>query len=183
MKNTILAYLILIILIIAVLVLSYFKFFTDTNKNITEKPINNSAEEAINIALKEIVENFNNDEKINEYSNQNIKINATLKNNSIFVSYQTDRITTYEFIYGRLNLSTTIIDDEDNLKKFEKVFILLNNAIQKRLNETIDTENKIHSFLEKNKQINGITKVKSNGKIKITIDITKKIEDKTEGET
>ena len=64
MGKTKVAWILLIVLIIISLVLSYFKVLSNNNKNISEVPVDNSAAKAVDLALKQIVENFNNDEKI-----------------------------------------------------------------------------------------------------------------------
>ena len=175
MPKTLVAWVLLIILLISALSLSYMKFFAFSD-NTSEIPVENSANEAIDLALNEIVENFNNDDKIIEYGNQNIQINAILKNHSIFISYQTDKIITYEFKYNNLVLSVIINNDEDNLKKFEKVFIILNNAIQKRLKQEESFEDEIHEFLMDERKIEGLLKEEQSNNLKLSVSVVKKIE-------
>ena len=175
MGKTKVAWILLIVLIIISLVLSYFKVLSNNNKNISEVPVDNSAAKAVDLALKQIVENFNNDEKINEYANQNINMNAVLNNRSIFVSYKTDKVITYEFIYNNFNLSVNIENNDENMKRFEKVFIVLNNAVQKRLNNDIDTESIVHDFLNNKKEVSGLLIEKNDKMFRVSVNIIEKI--------
>ena len=175
MGKTKVAWILLIVLIIISLVLSYFKVLSNNNKNISEVPVDNSAAKAVDLALKQIVENFNNDEKINEYANQNINMNAVMNNRSIFVSYKTDKVITYEFIYNNFNLSVNIENNDENMKKFEKVFVVLNNAVQKRLNNDIDTESVIHDFLNNKKEVSGLLIDKKDKMFRVSVNIIEKI--------
>ena len=175
MGKTKVAWILLIVLIIISLVLSYFKVLSNNNKNISEVPIDNSAAKAVDLALKQIVENFNNDEKINEYANQNINMNAVMNNRSIFVSYKTDKVITYEFIYNNFNLSVNIENNDENMKRFEKVFIVLNNAVQKRLNNDIDTESIVHDFLNNKKEVSGLLIDKKDMMFRVSVNIIEKI--------
>ena len=175
MGKTKVAWILLIVLIIISLVLSYFKVLSNNNKNISEVPVDNSAAKAVDLALKQIVENFNNDEKINEYTNQNINMNAVLNNRSIFVSYKTDKVITYEFIYNNFNLSVNIENNDENMKRFEKVFVILNNAVQKRLNNDIDTESIVHDFLNNKKEVSGLLIDKKDMMFRVSVNIIEKI--------
>ena len=175
MGKTKVAWILLIVLIIISLVLSYFKVLSNNNKNISEVPVDNSAAKAVDLALKQIVENFNNDEKINEYTNQNINMNAVLNNRSIFVSYKTDKVITYEFIYNNFNLSVNIENNDENMKRFEKVFVILNNAVPKRLNNDIDTESIVHDFLNNKKEVSGLLIDKKDKMFRVSVNIIEKI--------
>lgn len=176
MGKTKVAWILLVVLIIISLVLSFFKVLSNDNKNISEVPVDNSASKAVDLALKQIVDNFNNDEKINEYSNQNITMNAVLNNRSIFVSYKTDTVITYEFIYNNFNLNANVDDNATNLKKFEKVFIVLNNAVQKRLNNDLDTESIVHEFLNNKKKVSGLLIDKQGKRLRVSVNIIEKID-------
>ena len=116
-----------------------------------------------------------NDEKINEYTNQNINMNAVLNNRSIFVSYKTDKVITYEFIYNNFNLSVNIENNDENMKRFEKVFVILNNAVQKRLNNDIDTESIVHDFLNNKKEVSGLLIDKKDKMFRVSVNIIEKI--------
>ena len=176
MKKTGFAWFLLIILIVISLILSYFKFSIDHNQYITEIPVENSTSQAIHLALTEIVNNFNNDDLITQYRNQNIDINAVLKNYSIFVSEQTDMVVTYEFSYSNMNLSIVIDNDEKNIEKFNRVAFIMIKAVQERMNNIANIdENSIQSFLQGEKQFDGMSIVKEKEKIKMIINITKKI--------
>ncbi len=175
MDKTRVAWIMLVVLIIISLVLSYFKVLSNNNKNLSEVPVDNSASKAVDLALKQIVDNFNNDEKINEYSNQNISMNAVLKNKSIFISYKTDKVITYEFVYNNFNLSVNINDDDENLKRFEKIFIVLNNAVQKRLNNDLDSESIVHDFLNDKKKVSGLIVDRQDKSLRVSVNILEKL--------
>ena len=175
MKKTGFAWFLLIVFICIALVLSYFKFSTSRNRYITEISTENSTSQAIRLALTQIVTNFNNDDMITQYRNQNIDINAVLKNHSIFISEQTDVVVTYEFSYNNMNLSIIIDNDERNVEKFNRVLFVLIRAIQKRLNNNENIDSSIESFLKGEKQFEGMSIVQQKEQLKIDINITKKI--------
>lgn len=175
-KKRIIAWFCLIVLMTCLLTLNYIKFFQTPNKNIEERPINNSSEQAVQTALEDIVRNFNNSQELKEYSSQNIKMKATLNQHSIYISYTTDTTITYEFSYNNLILSINVENNEENMKKFNQVYSILLKAIQKRIN---NTENNIDDIINKivNEDIiyDGITKEKIDGTYFFQIDITKKL--------
>lgn len=175
-KKRIIAWFCLIVLMTCLLTLNYVKFFQTPNKNIEERPINNSSEQAVQTALEDIVRNFNNSKELKEYSSQNIKMKATLNQHSIYISYTTDTTITYEFSYNNLILSINVENNEENMKKFNQVYSILLKAIQKRINIT---ENNIDDIINKivNEDIiyDGITKEKIDGTYFFQIDITKRL--------
>ena len=70
------AWVLLIVLIILILGISYIKFFVGDNTLIEEKPVNNEMSEVVKTALTDIVKNFNDNERILQYKNEGIDINA-----------------------------------------------------------------------------------------------------------
>ena len=170
------ASILLIILIFITLGITYIKYFSvDNNKNIEERPINQSSSIAIHKALEDITNNFNN--KAKEYEqNKNITLKAVVNNYSIFISYIDDTTTTYEFTYKDLFLSAIIDNNEENKKKFNVVYKFLVSAIQQRLNNQNNIEELVESFLTTNVNYEGLIKTKSNDTIKYQVDITKKLE-------
>lgn len=173
----IIAWLCLFILIIGLLVLNYIKFFGAPNQNIEERPINNSSEQAIQTALKDIVNNFNNSEELTEYSNQNIMIKAILNQHSIFISHTTDSTTTYEFRYSNLNLEINIENNKENIEKFNQVYTLLLKAIQKRINNNPENiDDIINGIINESKTYEGVSKTEGETTIKHQVNITKKLE-------
>ena len=174
-KKRTIAWIFLILLIIALLALNYIKFFGSPNSNIEEVPVETSTSKAINTALKDIVTNFNQNDKIQEYANQEIVIKATLNQYSIFISYTTDTTITYEFSYDNLNLEISVEDTEENLETFKKVYAILIEAVQERIGNNNNIENEINSFLAGNEIYDGLEVVKTNGLINYRMNITKRI--------
>lgn len=169
-------WILLIILITLILLLSYFKFFSQRNSSyIDEIPVENSSSEAINIALSQIVENFNHHEKIKQYQNENIKIKAILNNRSIYISYENDTIITYEFSYNNLYLTISVDNDKENLDKFKKIYEILIYAVQERLNNTDNIADYINSYLSNTDKYEGISQEVNGNNIIYKMNITKKI--------
>ncbi len=175
-NNRMFGWILLIILITLILLLSYFKFFSQRNSSyIDEIPVENSSSEAINIALSQIVENFNHHEKIKQYQNENIKIKAILNNRSIYISYENDTIITYEFSYNNLYLTISVDNDKENLDKFKKIYEILIYAVQERLNNTDNIADYINSYLSNTDKYEGISQEVNGNNIIYKMNITKKI--------
>lgn len=177
-RNTIGMWLILILLLVLLSILNYIKFFGIDNENIIEKPVENSTSEAINKALNQIVENFNQNQLIEEYRQQEkINIKAIRNNYSIFVSYSTEtETTTYEFYYGKLHLTIDVEKEEENLKKFKTIYKILIESCQKRIENEEDISEKIDQILNLETSWNGLFQEEKDNIITYQIDITKKIE-------
>lgn len=172
----IIASIFLFFLIICLLGLNYIKFFGIPNPNIEKVPVETSSSKAINKALEEIVTNFNNSKEIEEYAKNNVKINAILNNYSIFINYTTDKTITYEFSYNNLILSIDVENEKENLEKFQKVYSILIQAIQKRLGNNENINQIVESIIKENKTYDGISvKEKDNNIINYKINITKKL--------
>ena len=171
------AWIILIVLIILFLITNYVKYFYVNNSIVEEKETENSTSIAINSALTDITNNFNEDPLIERYKNEGIKIKATLNNYSIFISYYDGTNITYEFIYNKLNLNINITNQELNINKFNKIYEILLKSIQKRLNNEDNLDLIIKEHINNNKELDGITKNIDNNIIKYKIDITRKIKE------
>lgn len=180
MKNIkiIVARFFLIILIILLIALNYVKFFMNSNDNIQQTPVENSASQAVNTALNQIVENFNADEKIKEFQTNNIEITAVLNNYSIFINYKGETSTTYEFHYNNFKLDIKVSNDEENMEKFKIIYEILIRAVQKRLNNTENIDTYINEFLTDSMEYDGLQKIATDDSdiFMYTMDITKKIE-------
>lgn len=176
-SKTIFAWIILFVLIGATLILTYFKFFSADNSNITEIPTNNSTSNAIHKALKDITINFNQSPAVQTYNEQNnVKLNATANNFSIYISYITDTTTTYEFTYDNLHLNIIINSNEAKAEKFNVVYKFLIEAVQKRINNTNDINEEINKFLNNDDiSYEGLTKKVVEDNVEYQMDITKKI--------
>lgn len=183
-SKEIIAWVILIFLLIMLIILNYVRFFGFYNyqneSEITELEV--SSNEAIDIALETIVNNFNNDEELKSLEQDKTKIEALYKNYSIYIYYTdlNDLTTTYEFNYNHLTLNINIKNSEENLEKFNIIYQLLLKAIQKRINIDFNNKELIDSHIKDGTQLTGITKTVSNDEktINYKIDITKKIEKK-----
>ena len=180
-KNKMIGWIMLIVLIIMALGISYIKFFMNENKNIEEKPIENSASEAIEKALTEITNNFNNNEKIKEYEAKNIKIQSTQNNNNIFIQYESNGTTTYEFTYNNLFLTTTISNKEENINIFKQVYEILIYAAQERIKNKEEIETYIKSYLNDEKEYKGLSKTINKDYITYKMNITEKLTEEKYG--
>lgn len=170
----------LIFLIILILALNYIKFFGNPNQNIREQPIENSTSEAIDNALLDIVNNFNNSTDVQELTKDSIVASAILKNYSIFISYTINESkTTYEFKYSNLKLTINISNDEENIEKFNKIYKILIKSCQKRLNNSDNINEQIDKFLNGEQELLGITRTRKNNLITYKMDITQKISTST----
>jgi len=172
----VIAWISLLIFLVMLLVLNYIKFFGfyDYSNDVTEEQVDNSSEEAINLALSDIVNNFNGSQEVMAFKEQNVEINARLKNRSIYISYIDEVTTTYEFNYNNLLLSINIKNDIDSISKFNKIYSILIKAIQIRLNN-VNVDELIKLHIDEDKELNGIEKEVSEDVVKYKIDITKKV--------
>lgn len=168
------AFIMLYTLIGLALILTYIKFFTADNNKITEIPVNESSSNAIHTALKEITNNFNESTKVKDYANDNdITLKASINNYSLYISYIAETTTTYEFSYKDLSLNITISNNDK--EKFNEIYRLLIEAVQKRINNTTDITSFIDDFLNNDKNFDGLTKEINGDLINYKIDITKKL--------
>ena len=175
-KKNLLAWISLITLIILLLFLNYIKFFSQKNPNIEEKPVENSSSRAIETALSTIVENFNTNEELNTLKEENILLSATRKNYSLFITdLENENRTVYEFKYNNLKLSINVLDEKENLEKFNRVYKILIMSCQKRIQNEDIIDEKIEKFLNGEVEIEAIQKKKSGNIINYQMDITKKI--------
>ena len=183
-KNKTIGWILLIILIILILGLNYVKFFmNEPNENITETPVQNTTSEVEIKALQAIVDNFNKNDKIKQYEEQGIKLNAELNNHSIFISYATEETITYEFNYQSLELTINIRNDEENLTKFKKVYEILIYAVQERLENNENIDNYVKDFMEDAKDYTGLSKTVKDGSATYKMNITKKLTSEESQET
>lgn len=175
-KKNLLAWISLITLIILLLFLNYIKFFSQKNPNIEEKPVENSSSRAIETALSTIAENFNTNEELNTLKEENILLSATRKNYSLFITdIENENRTIYEFKYNNLKLSINVLDEKENLEKFNRVYKILIMSCQKRIQNEDIIDEKIEKFLNGEVEIEAIQKKKSGNIINYQMDITKKI--------
>ncbi len=175
-KKMVVTWIILVILICLLLFLNYVKFFGVKNENIEEKPVEDSSAVAIENALMDIVNNFNDSDDVKNLTKDGIIVSATLKNYSIFITYTINaNKTTYEFNYSNLKLSINVLDDEKNLEKFNKIYKILIKSCQKRLKNDDDIDKILDSFLNDEVKIDAIQKENVNDVINYQMDITKKI--------
>lgn len=171
------AWILLIILLCFLFYMIHIKFFRKefSNANIEEIPVENSSSEAIELALSNIVDNFNKNSLIEQYKNDGINISALLSNNSIYINYETDVSTTYEFNYSNLNLTINISDEEENKNKFNKVYEILIKSIQERIGNENDITNIINTHLNEGQNYEGLITETSGEVLTYKIDITKQL--------
>ena len=171
------AWIFLILLIALFIYVNHIKFFrVEINESTLEKtPVENSTAEAIQLALTNIVDNFNNNSLIEQYKNEGIELNASVNNYSLYISHTKDITTTYEFNYSNLLLSINITNNEENITKFNKVYEILIKAIQERIKNEFDTTNIISKHLNENINYDGLTKEINENIITYKIDITKRL--------
>lgn len=172
----IIAWIILIVLTVLFLLTNYVKFFYINDQQIEEE-IETSTSEAIETALTDITTNFNADPLIETYKNEGINIKAVLNNYSLFISYYDGTTITYEFTYNKLKLNINITNEEENLKKFNKIYEILLKSIQKRIGNEENIGTIINEHINEFKEYDGIIKTidEKNNIIKYNIDITKKL--------
>lgn len=179
MKNrktkSIIAWMVLVLLIAMLLGLNYVKFFAAPNENIEERPAENSSDQAINMALEQIVENFNKSTKLTSYQEQGITMKAIVNNHSIFISYITDTKTTYEFSYNNLSLDIKVENTEENLEKFHIVYDILIRAVQQRIGNIEDIDPYLISFFDDSEDYEGLYKEAREDILIYHMDITKKL--------
>lgn len=175
--QVLIAWILLMSLIALFFYVNHLKFFTiKINENsIKEIPIENSSSEAIEKALTDIVDNFNNNPLILENQKNGIDINATLNNYSIYVTYKNNTTTTYEFNYSNLILKININNNPENITKFNTIYEILIKATQERLNNQNDITNLISNHLTKEQNYEGLNKKVNDKTISYTMNITQKL--------
>ena len=168
----------LVILILLILSITYIKFFVHEQVVNEGEYIENSTDMAIDKALSDIINNFNENEKINEYKKNNIQIKATLSQHSIYVSYtENEETTTYEFSYNNFFLTINITDKDDNIDKFKKIYWIMIYAVQERLKNNENIDSYINSFLDDTREFDGLSKEMKDDIVIYRMNITKKIGD------
>ena len=177
-QNKAIGWIILIILIILTLALNYIKFFAniETDK-VEETPANTQQSEVIETALTNIVDNFNELAKANNSEENSLKLSAAQNQYTIFISYETTEEGTYEFNYDNLAISIKLSKEEANKEAFKEIYKKLAQAVQKRINNEANVDEVIKSFLEEEKEYEGLTleKDEEQNTITYTMNITKKL--------
>lgn len=176
-RTIVLAWILLLILIIMLGALNYLKFFGRANPNISQTPTNSDESKAITIALQEIVDNFNNDDRIAQYKEEGIIMQAVLNNTFLFISYTTDTTIIYEFNYHDFLLDIDVSNNPENLERFSNIYELLITAVQKRLNNTEKLDSHIQSFLDGSKKYEGLFKKEDGNTITYQMNITMKLKE------
>lgn len=166
----------LIVLIGLLLALNYIKFFVVANPNIEERPVENSSSVAIHTALKEITEQFNQNEELEEYKKNGIQMNAILNQYSIYIHYSEDKeTTTYEFDYSNLSLKIKLTNEEKNLAKFYVVYKLLIEACQRRIGTQGDFSSLLDNVLNGEIEWDGVSKNEEENFVIYQLNITKQL--------
>ena len=175
-KSNFLGWFSLVLLVFAMLGLNYVKFFMNVDEtNIEETSVDNELSQVVVNALTDIVNNFNENERIKEYQSQNVMMNASLNQYSIFVEYTDTTTNTFEFHYDNLVLSITVPNDEVQLQKFRQVYEILILAVQKRLENNIDLTPYINGFFDEKKEYDGLIVENIGNQSTYRMNITKKL--------
>ena len=175
-KSNFLGWFLLVLLVFAMLGLNYIKFFMNVDEtNIEETAVDNQLSQVVVNALTEIVNNFNENERIKEYQSQNVMMNASLNQYSIFIEYTDTTTNTFEFHYDNLVLSITVPNDEVQLQKFRQVYEILILAVQKRLENDIDLTPYINGFFDEKKEYDGLIVENIGNQSTYRMNITKKL--------
>ena len=175
-KSNFLGWFSLVLLVFAMLGLNYVKFFMNVDEtNIEETAVDNQLSQVVVNALTEIVNNFNENERIKEYQSQNVMMNASLNQYSIFIEYTDTTTNTFEFHYDNLVLSITVPNDEVQLQKFRQVYEILILAVQKRLENDIDLTPYINGFFDEKKEYDGLIVENIGNQSTYRMNITKKL--------
>lgn len=174
-SKIIIAWLVLIILILSTLGLTYIKFF-GKNENIEEYPIDEGNKEStspvITKALQTIVNNFNNNELIQQYQKNGTTMKASLNEENLLVEV-TETNNMYSFNFEIPNLMIEI--DQKNKEEFELIFKVLIYANQERLKNTNNIDNYVDGFINNNLDVEGLSRKEIDNLISYSIDISKTI--------
>lgn len=174
-KN-IVAWVLLVALVCITLILTYLRFFSVSDTEFKEIPVNDSSSNAIHTALKDITSNFNQNVKLKEYNEQNnVILKASLNNYSIYISYITDVTMTYEFTYDDLCLNIIINNNIEEKEKFTVIYKFLIEAVQKRINNNDDFDKIVDAFLNDDINCDGLVKIESENVTEYQMNITKKL--------
>lgn len=166
-----LGWLLLIILVGVALGITYLKFF-GPNDNLEEHPIEKETiSPVVEAALQTLVDNFNNNDLINEYKSQNIDITATLNGTSIVIEYNTSDVKMYEFYFESPKLNVTV--NNNDIENFKIIYKIMVYANQKRLDNNSNIDNYIDGFLNNSLEVDGLEKVIGNDTSSYSIDVSK----------
>ena len=112
-----------------ILGLNYVKFFSHKDGIYVKEVSEGSSSKAVDLALTEIVDQFNQSSELSRLNEQGIKMSSLLSHHSIFVSYETHMVSRFEFQYHNFHLSISILNNEDSLKKIRDVLVVLVSSV------------------------------------------------------
>ena len=176
-KRIVVAWIVLIILIIAAISLTYLKFF-GPNVNIREQPINSTEEnnnvenDSENKLLASLVTNFNSSFIVSDYKKENVEISATLSKDDFIVNY-TDNSKSYnkKFVCkynGGILTSDISLDDASYFDIVYRIIIYANQVITSP-NASVD--NIISGVLNGTDTYSGLSKEVTGNNVTYSIDL------------
>ncbi len=165
--DTILAYILLVFLIGAILLILYLKFIKreDTTTPV-EKPNNN-------ITLNDISNSLNNSTLANRYLNDNVTFSSKVNGTSLVIDYKKDD----KIVNLNVNTMGTELEftmNEDNRLVTEDIYKEVANIICVYYKNTEDACRSTLSKVDENNPINGIRYVTSDNNILVYVNTAKK---------
>lgn len=167
--DTILAYILLVLLIGAILFILYLKFIKreDTTTPV-EKPNNN-------ITLNDISNSLNNSTLANRYLNDNVTFSSKVNGTSLVIDYKKDD----KIVNLNVNTMGTELEftmNEDNRLVTEDIYKEVANIICVYYKNTEDACRSTLSKVDENNPINGIRYVTSDNNILVYVNTAKSID-------
>ena len=167
--DTILAYILLVFLIVAILFILYLKFIKreDTTTPV-EKPNNN-------ITLNDISNSLNNSTLANRYLNDNVTFSSKVNGTSLVIDYKKDD----KIVNLNVNTMGTELEftmNEDNRLVTEDIYKEVANIICVYYKNTEDACRSTLSKVDENNPINGIRYVTSDNNILVYVNTAKSID-------
>ena len=167
--DTILAYILLVFLIGAILLILYLKFIKreDTTTPV-EKPNNN-------ITLNDISNSLNNSTLANRYLNDNVTFSSKVNGTSLVIDYKKDD----KIVNLNVNTMGTELEftmNEDNRLVTEDIYKEVANIICVYYKNTEDACRSTLSKVDENNPINGIRYVTSDNNILVYVNTAKSID-------
>lgn len=169
--DTILAYVLLVIIFGAILFILYLKFIKRDN-NLDTNP-----EEYTNnyITLDTISNRLNTSTLANKYSNDNATFNSMVSNNSLNITYTKDD-TNIELVVNTLNTELEFTITEDNKIISEDIYKEVASIICEYYGNTMDSCRSTISKIDENNTIDGIRYVNDENNILVYVNTTRSIE-------
>lgn len=169
--DTILAYILLVILLGAILFVLYLKFIRrDDNLDTNPEEYTNNY-----ITLDTISNRLNTSTLANRYSNDNATFNSMVSNDSLIITY-TKEDTNIELVVNTLNAELEFSITEDNKIISEDIYKEVASIICEYYGNTMDSCKNTISKIGENNIIDGIRYVNNDNNILVYINTTRSIE-------